>query len=84
MEEKLRSPQEEQHGWRSPSEHREGENRKRGSAKDGNVSEAPVGSILSWRMRGVLRVCELGCREGAKQDSSSMHPARMGLSCSTS
>lgn len=31
---------------------KEGESRKRGSAEDGNMSEAPVGSILSQRMRG--------------------------------
>lgn len=35
-----------------PWRRREGESRKRGSAEDGNVSEAPVGSILSQRMRG--------------------------------
>lgn len=58
-EERLRSPQEERRGWRSPGGRGEGESRKRGSAEDGNVSEAPVSSILSQRMRGVLCVCGL-------------------------
>lgn len=60
----------------------EGESRKRGSVEDGSVSEAPVGSILSQRMQGVL--CVLVCEEGVKQDSSSLHSAGVGLSCSTS
>lgn len=49
-----------------------GESRKRGSAEDGNVSEAPVGSILSQRMRGcfVSMGCAVGggwCEEGDEQ-----------------
>lgn len=58
MEQRLRSPQEERRSWRSPSGRGEGESRKRGTAEDGNVSEAPVGSILSQRMWGVSAVCE--------------------------
>lgn len=33
------------------------------------MSEAPVGSVLSQRMRGVLGVCEGGCEEGAERGS---------------
>lgn len=68
LEEQLTSPQQERCGWKVPRWVRgKGESRKRGSAEDGNVSEAPVGSVLSQRMQGVLGVCEGGCEEGAER-----------------